>query len=128
MTKNTIYTTTSNIIKKISERRCTPICGAEERKAYRQRKSVKKHAAILISIALIATLCMGSVIYAFAKEPINSSATHTSITVLNGDSLWSIAKDYFPENDPRDVIDEICSLNDLSGFTIYAGQTLLLPN
>ncbi|MBP2436133.1 LysM peptidoglycan-binding domain-containing protein [Microbacterium amylolyticum] len=50
-----------------------------------------------------------------------------SVTVLAGDSLWSIAERIDPTADPRDVIAEITALNQIGGESVHAGQTLFLP-
>jgi hypothetical protein len=50
----------------------------------------------------------------------------TQTVVLPGETLWSIARDLAPDNDPREVVAQIRELNDLSGGLV-AGQQLLLP-
>ncbi|WP_282837111.1 LysM peptidoglycan-binding domain-containing protein [Microbacterium flavum] len=51
----------------------------------------------------------------------------TQVTVVPGDTLWSIAQDAAPSADPRDVVDEIIRLNALSSGALVAGQTISLP-
>lgn len=48
------------------------------------------------------------------------------IVVQPGDTLWSIARNKAPDEDPRDVIGAIRELNDLSSADIFPGQTLTL--
>lgn len=48
-------------------------------------------------------------------------------TVQPGESLWSVATRIAPDNDPREVIEQIRRLNDLRGSQLQAGQQLLLP-
>ncbi len=50
-----------------------------------------------------------------------------SVTVLPGESLWSIATQYEPASDPRGVIQEIIDLNALSGTSVQPGEHLWLP-
>jgi len=50
-----------------------------------------------------------------------------SITVLAGDTLWSIAESVAPAADPRTVIDEIQKLNALGTRSLQIGQTLAIP-
>ncbi len=50
-----------------------------------------------------------------------------SVTVLPGESLWSIATQYEPASDPRSVIQEIIDLNALSGTSVQPGEHLWLP-
>jgi LysM repeat protein len=61
-----------------------------------------------------------------------SSTTAASVvvehtTVEPGDSLWSVARRVAPDNDPREVVEQIRRLNGLSSAEIQVGQQLLLP-
>ena len=49
------------------------------------------------------------------------------VTVMGGDTLWSLAADIAPTADPRDVVDAIARLNALDGVTIDPGQRLAIP-
>lgn len=51
----------------------------------------------------------------------------TYVTVVAGESLWDIAERIAPTKDPRDVIVEIVSLNQLHGDSVQPGQRLALP-
>ena len=53
--------------------------------------------------------------------------TLTQVTVQPGDTLWSIARHVAPRHDPRDVVEHLQRLNDLSSGGLQAGQQLLLP-
>ena len=55
------------------------------------------------------------------------AGTYSEITVMPGDSLWSIAQDVAPAADPRDVVAEISRLNALDGGAVAAGQRLAIP-
>lgn len=55
------------------------------------------------------------------------AGTFETVTVLAGDSLWTIAQDVAPTADPRDVVDEIVRLNALDGTSVRAGQRLAVP-
>ncbi|MFE6736828.1 LysM peptidoglycan-binding domain-containing protein [Microbacterium sp. NPDC057650] len=50
-----------------------------------------------------------------------------TVLVMPGDTLWSIAGEVAPGTDPRDVIDEISSLNNLHGGALQVGQVLAIP-
>lgn len=59
-----------------------------------------------------------------------SDATSVSfeyVTVSSGESLWDIAESVAPNADPRDVVSEIMSLNQLQTSSISAGQRLAIP-
>ena len=49
------------------------------------------------------------------------------VTIMSGDSLWAIAEQYAPERDPRDFIEDIMALNNLSDSVVDAGMRLALP-
>ena len=49
------------------------------------------------------------------------------LTVQQGDTLWSIAVRLVPEEDPRQTIDRIVSLNGLASMEIKPGQLLYVP-
>lgn len=50
-----------------------------------------------------------------------------TVTVMPGDTLWSLATTVAPTADPRDVVDDIIRLNNLDGGTIQAGSELAIP-
>jgi hypothetical protein len=60
-----------------------------------------------------------------AGEP--SAPRLEQATVQPGESLWSVAQRIAPENDPREVIQQIRRLNDLESSQLQVGQQLLLP-
>jgi len=49
------------------------------------------------------------------------------MTVLSGDTLWSIATLVNPEADPRDVVEDIIALNQLESAVLTPGQEIALP-
>ena len=50
-----------------------------------------------------------------------------TVTVMPGDTLWSLATTIAPAADPRDVVDDIIRLNNLPGGTIQVGSELSIP-
>ncbi len=51
----------------------------------------------------------------------------TYITVGSGESLWNLANDLDSTSDPRDVISDIMSLNQLQSSDLVPGQQLAIP-
>ena len=49
------------------------------------------------------------------------------VTVQSGESLWQLAETIAPNADPRDVIADIVSLNQLGSTDIEPGQRLAIP-
>ncbi len=56
-----------------------------------------------------------------------SGATFHYVTVESGESLWQVAQAVAPTADPRDVVANILSLNDLSSGEVQPGQRLAIP-
>ncbi|KQW04154.1 hypothetical protein ASC66_16775 [Leifsonia sp. Root4] len=56
-----------------------------------------------------------------------TGSTFDYIAVPAGASLWTLAEDIAPAEDPRDVIDAIIDLNQLSSAEVQAGQRLAIP-
>jgi Tfp pilus assembly protein FimV len=54
-------------------------------------------------------------------------AGSSTVVVQPGDTLWSLAQDLAPHEDPRAVVDAIVDLNDLDGVGLVPGQVLRLP-
>jgi LysM domain len=86
-------------------------------------------AACMVLVAALAWLA-GTAKASAAGSGVPSSAVYhslRSVTVLPGQSLWSIATQYEPGSDPRNVIQEIVDLNALSGTAVQPGEHLWLP-
>lgn len=49
------------------------------------------------------------------------------VLAVPGDSLWSIAAELDPAADPRDVVNEIVRLNQMSGSELQAGESFAVP-
>ena len=85
--------------------------------------------ASMVLVAALAWLA-GTAKADAAGSGVPSSAVYhslRSVVVLPGQSLWSIATQYDPGSDPRNVIQEIIDLNALSGTSVQPGERLWLP-
>jgi hypothetical protein len=90
------------------------------------------------AIALAAVMVFASlaILLGSRATPAHASVTYAAVdmadyafpvTVLEGDSLWSIAAASNPHRDVRDVVSEIVALNELTSGVIQAGQRLYIP-
>lgn len=53
---------------------------------------------------------------------------YSEIVIQRGDTLWDLAHEFGPaDKDVREVVHEICIVNDISADSIYPGQTILIP-
>ena len=60
-------------------------------------------------------------------ESTPTADTFEYVTVLAGDTLWSLAESVAPESDPRDVVHEIMRLNQMSSAALTPGQEIAIP-
>lgn len=56
-----------------------------------------------------------------------STGSLTWVTVDGGDTLWSIASEFAPEEDPREFVAQVTAFNQLASSEIEAGQRLAIP-
>lgn len=56
-----------------------------------------------------------------------TAVSFETVTVLPGDTLWSIATETAPGVDPRTVIDDIQRLNNLNSAAIQVGAEIAIP-
>ena len=92
----------------------------------RGRRVLSTLAALPIVVAVgIVVISGGSA--AASRDAGLTAASFDEITVMTGETLWSIAVEVAPTSDPRDVVDEIVRLNALDGVTVSAGQRLSIP-
>jgi LysM repeat protein len=92
-------------------------------------RMTKRGRAVLLTLVatpvVIATLAFG--INAGGATATSSSTPLSTVTVVGGESLWSLAKQIAPASDPRDVIADIISVNRLNSASIYPGEQLAIP-
>ncbi|MDQ1570774.1 MAG: hypothetical protein QOF79_1448 [Actinomycetota bacterium] len=92
-------------------------------------KMTARGRAVLISLIatplVIAALAIG--INAGGATATSTSTPLTTVTVTAGQSLWQVARQLAPNADPRDVITDIMSVNQLSSADIVPGEELKIP-
>lgn len=92
---------------------------------------VSKRLLGLVRVALL----LGAIIWAvnfFTTPSAEASSEATSVsyqyvTVYGGDTLWAIAEKYAPNTDPREAVDAIVSLNNLTTAELAPGTRIALP-
>jgi ribosomal protein RSM22 (predicted rRNA methylase) len=73
---------------------------------------------VLAAVAVVAvTLVVGA-----------APRSMVDVTVGPGDTLWSIATHAAPDRNPRDVIEEIRTLNDVPSSVLPVGVVLRVPS
>lgn len=64
----------------------------------------------------------------FMKAAYGGPRTGTEqVTVQPGQSVWSIAAQRYPDDDPRGMVGEIVSLNHLGDAPVYSGEKIQVP-
>lgn len=82
---------------------------------------------VLLSVVLLLTAFSLGRVASQASPTAETTRPLVPVVVQPGDTLWSVAQRLAPENDPRQVVDQIRRINDLRGSTLQVGQQLLLP-
>jgi hypothetical protein len=78
-------------------------------------------------IILLSLLIAQGIHYSARAEELNVK-TYQSVTISEGECLWTIAQQYKAEGmDVRRYVGEIKRINQLSSDTIVSGQSLILP-
>lgn len=85
-------------------------------------------AVLVFSVLAILLGLLASPANAATKgSPTDMADYATTVTVLQGQSLWSIAAASDSSRDVREVVGEIVSLNELTTNVVQAGQQLFVP-
>jgi len=82
-----------------------------------------------VSALLIGALSVGLATAAQATRsgPASPGRYLSKVTVLPGQSLWSLAEAYDPDADTRQVVQQIKQLNSMTGDQVRAGAVLWVP-
>ena len=83
---------------------------------------------VLLALLLVLAGFVGVLVAASTGEAAAPAGPATTVVVRPGDTLWSIAARYAPSGDAFATIEEIRRLNGLEGYTVFAGETLVLPH
>lgn len=99
----------------------------DKKKQIRKKRRTRNFKLILMTCVWI--LFSASIVFSMNNDflPKQSEKTLTFM-VTEGDSLWSIGKQYCPEYmDIRKYIHEIMKLNDMQDTTLYVNETIIIP-
>ncbi|WP_378145836.1 LysM peptidoglycan-binding domain-containing protein [Cnuibacter sp. UC19_7] len=107
----------------------TATAGAPARVRLRITRRGQVVLASIIGLALALTLGLVALFGGGSATATGSAGSDdfSYVTVHAGQSLWAIAEDLAPGDDPREVIASIRNLNGLSGSEVQPGQKLAVP-
>lgn len=91
---------------------------------YRLQNPRKLFRAVAI-LALAASFSVASLSGSFANS--DSGAELEYVTVNSGETLWQLADQHAPSQDPRDWIAEVVAVNALTTVELQPGQRIALP-
>ena len=90
---------------------------------------ITRRGRVVLGLALALPVMALSVFLASSGALAESDAASNDfeyMTVLSGDTLWSIATMISPHEDPRDVVANIISLNQLETASLMPGKEIAL--
>ncbi len=95
----------------------------------KRRYRIKNKYRFITFVALMvimASMVMGAVFPVSAAH--EQEANYREVKVQTGDTLWNIANVYGDgSRDVREIIYEICEINNVNAGSIYPGQVLKVP-
>ena len=105
------------------------VLGAAPATRLRLTRRGRRVLAVLASVPAIVALSIAIISGggALATSDSGAGAAFEKVTVMPGDTLWSIAESVAPQADPRDVVDAIMRLNALPSGSLDAGETIAIP-
>ena len=81
-----------------------------------------------LGIMAVAGFAIFGFIFGQVASANDAAAEQVYYSVSSGDTLWKIASEQAPNQDPRDFIAQLVELNKLTSDSVTPGQRLLLPN
>src|SRR3984885_13809919 len=85
-------------------------------------------AAALVLAALSLVIASAALAASYPGPTRAPQQSLAQVTVLPGQSLWSVAESADPGTDTRVVVQQIIELNRLTGNVVFAGQRLRVPH
>ena len=96
------------------------------------RLRLTRRGRAVLGVLLAAPIAVVLAISALGSGPAQAGSTVSTtefshITVAQGESLWDLAAWIAPDADPREVVADLVSLNQLATTEVHAGQRLAIP-
>ncbi|MGH3296328.1 MAG: LysM peptidoglycan-binding domain-containing protein [Trebonia sp.] len=123
-TKSPIVTMNHGRVTRGERRIRTQVASSPARLTRRGRVIVTGVSALLIGALSVGLATAAQATRAGSGSPGRYVA---KVTVLPGQSLWSLGEAYDPNADTRLIIQEIQQLNSMSGDQLQAGEILWVP-
>jgi hypothetical protein len=91
------------------------------------RLTRRGRAVVLSFFVLMASLASAVLFTTASRASDPETGPAPTVIVQPHDTLWSIATRAAPRRDPYSAIAEIQRLNNLDGYVVHPGETLVLP-
>nr|WP_254456359.1 LysM peptidoglycan-binding domain-containing protein [Paeniglutamicibacter quisquiliarum] len=88
---------------------------------------------VLIGLPIFVVSAAVLMLLGLFLSPANASADiplgvdAVSVTVIEGDTLWGIAREFAPQLEPREAVRQIGDLNNLNSSVLLPGAELFVP-
>ena len=97
------------------------------KKKYRIRS--KFRFTLFLTVVILMAISLTGTIFGINDAESLTKPVYSEIMIQSGDTLWNLAEEFGPDDqDIREIVYEICKLNDISADSIYPGQTILIPS
>jgi LysM repeat protein len=91
------------------------------------RLTRRGRAVVLAFFVLMASLASAVLFTTASRASDPDTGPAPTVVVQPHDTLWSIATRTAPRRDPYAAVAEIQRLNDLNGYVVHPGETLVVP-
>ena len=86
----------------------------------------RRRLTLTASLALVAAAWAGPAVRALGSPETPARVSRVSYVVREGDTLWTIARELAPGNDPRPVVDLLSAMNGVAPGRLVPGPTLVV--
>lgn len=118
-------------MNQVRQYKTAPVIDMNQSRRAKQRKNHYKK-AMLIFTAIILGIILATVLshsMSSAQNAHNSYKYYTSVEILPGDSLWSVADQYMTNDyhDKNSYINEVMEINHMTDTALRVGDSITVP-
>lgn len=83
---------------------------------------------LFVAAAILCIFTAFNSLIGFNTVSSSSVDQYYQVRIQSGDTLWQIASEYGPDDaDIRQIIHEICDINEITADSLEAGQKIIVP-
>ena len=96
------------------------------RKKYRIKSRVRF--TMFLTAVMLMLISITGMLFGDNQAESLTKPVYSEVVIQYGDTLWDLALEFGPaDKDIREVVHEICKINDITAESIYPGQPILIP-